>query len=124
MLITIVPSPLYKECNILAESEREKESTTKRERVTVGHQSLRRLTCGDITTRRVHYHRSLTGGRGSINDVGSVYEVDRRQRRKLELGFRLVTISHSRSGFIKMSPETATAAQLGFHNKHDDGGSG
>ncbi|MFS7920940.1 hypothetical protein Hanom_Chr03g00230771 [Helianthus anomalus] len=36
--------------------------------------------------------------------VKLVYEVDRRRRRKMELGFRPVTISHSRSCFKTMSP--------------------
>ncbi|MFS7962884.1 hypothetical protein Hanom_Chr08g00731761 [Helianthus anomalus] len=38
--------------------------------------------------------------------VQVVYEVDRRCRRKLELGFRPVTISDSRFGFKTMSPAT------------------
>ncbi|KAJ0621724.1 hypothetical protein HanPSC8_Chr01g0010561 [Helianthus annuus] len=41
---------------------------------------------------------------GSIPMVKLVYEVDQRRRRKQELGFRPVTISHSRSGFKTMSP--------------------
>ncbi|MFS7935055.1 hypothetical protein Hanom_Chr05g00398921 [Helianthus anomalus] len=38
--------------------------------------------------------------------VQVVYEVDRTWRRKLELGFRPVTVSHNRSGFKTMSPAT------------------
>ncbi|MFS7949508.1 hypothetical protein Hanom_Chr06g00572401 [Helianthus anomalus] len=38
--------------------------------------------------------------------VQVVYEVDRRWRRTLELGFRPVTISQSRSGFRTMYPAT------------------
>ncbi|KAM0005728.1 hypothetical protein Hdeb2414_s0202g00831101 [Helianthus debilis subsp. tardiflorus] len=49
--------------------------------------------------------RWRTGG-GSIPMVQVVYEVDRRWWRTLELGFRPVTISHSRSGFKTMSPAT------------------
>ncbi|MFS7986549.1 hypothetical protein Hanom_Chr11g01011631 [Helianthus anomalus] len=54
--------------------------------------------------------------------VKMVYEVDRRRRQKLELGFQPVTTSHSRSGFKMITRRHAMTTQLWFRRKHNHRG--